>query len=160
MIVNGYKFQEVLAQLTVEKETLQESFVNEAFAFPNETKDPKGLYEKLSFLEDRIAIIQGWQNAYNSKIIFRFQNMEMSLGTGIKFLGGLERKKALWNTLSAHIVTKLSNYQISNDETRAKSLFSREEVIETKKLLTLQIKSLQRLIAKANASDIEMDVAL
>lgn len=155
--VNGFKIQQIIKDLSHEREVIKTHFVPSLKKFGWETKSsPYEISDKLLKLESDISSWQALQDAFNINVKVAPLGTTMSLAEAIKAIGGLSRVQALWQTAS-----KEEDYYVEsrNKDTEYQSLtISKEEAAGKAKEFTKIVAAFREAIQKGNAQELTFTV--
>ena len=97
MKVTGYRIQQALRAEQDRRELAETRFTASLRAFPGEEDgDPIQRMKELQECEERIALFQAAQTAFNVAVQLNVLGQKMSLLAAVKLVGGAGRREKLW----------------------------------------------------------------
>lgn len=157
--VNGFKIQQIIKDLSHEREVIKTRFVPSLKKFGWETKpSPYEISDKLLKLESDISSWQALQDAFNINVKVAPLGTTMSLAEAIKAIGGLSRVQALWQAASKEEENYFGESSRQKDTEYQFLTVSKEDAAAKAKEFSKLVAAFREAIQKGNAQELTFTV--
>jgi hypothetical protein len=161
MKINGFQIKQELKLLGLSKEALEQELggTYTKFEADRTTRTPKAVLDELRKIEERIALYQAAQGAYNQQNTVTLDNKQTTLAYVIKLEGVTTRMAKHWKDTAKQAATNSnSRYGLEKDQIYPISQVDPKECLEeTKSLLTFSTK-LQGIIGVSNSKEFSVEI--
>lgn len=154
-----------LEELKEQAQTLDTQFKAALFQFAEERgaqPDPRELMREYAEVEQKVAILQESQSAYNLRVAVAVEGESMSLERAVKLIGSANRVKNQWKSASQESSNPYSAYgaqrQRDKENEYAERMVPVEEAIRLSEAAGRQAAALKRAIRAGNATEIELEL--
>jgi hypothetical protein len=166
MRITGYMLMDRMEVLQEQARTLESQFKTALFRFPNEEvekPDPRLLLNAYQECQEKLAILQEAQAAYNLQVQVTVQGETMTLQRAVKLIGSAAHIKNQWKTAAQD--EEYNRFygnalrQRDKDAEYAVRVVSVEECLRLAEAASLQATALKQALRSGNAVEVELEIA-
>jgi hypothetical protein len=154
-----------LEELKEQAQTLDAQFKAGLFQFAEERgaqPDPRDLMREYAEIEQKVAILQEAQSAYNLRVVVTVEGESMSLERAVKLIGSANRVKNQWKSATQENSNPYAAYggqrQRDKENEYAERMVPVEEAIQLSVAAGRKASALKRAIRAGNATEVEIEL--